>query len=336
MTSIDIQRLIKGGEFPDNCPYPELVETHISWVVLCDQFVYKIKKPMHYAFLDFSTLKKRKYYCHRELELNSRLTSDLYLEVVPIRFHLDHFLVGGNRGVVKDYAVRMRRLDREKQMDVLLRKNSVSEQDIEKLAILMARFHEKAPVIRELDPTDLRSRFNALGNEADYLTLQHGTQAAELIHEAVLASNQFLSEKERLLGDRLEQGYYRDGHGDLHARNIFLLPQPVVFDCIEFNDEYRYIDVLNEMAFLCMDLDAFGRPDLSEFLIARYHEQLPCIRNRAERQLFDYYKAYRANVRAKVNSLRAKSASNQNQKKQALDESLRYLKLMASYVSSFG
>ena len=119
----------------------------------------------------------------------------------------------------------------------------------------------------------------------------------------------------------------------MHTRNIFLLPEPQLFDCIEFNDEYRQIDVLNEVAFLCMDLDALGRKDLSELCIEHYNLQFATMRTPEERKLFTYYKSYRANVRAKVNGLRAKSASNKPDRKKALDEAKKYLLLMEGYLN---
>jgi uncharacterized protein len=224
MTSSDIQRLIQQGEFPVDCPNPELVETHISWVVLCNQFVYKIKKPMQYAFLDFSTLDKRQYYCEREVKLNQRLTADMYLDVVPIREHDGCLTVDGALGVVQDYAVRMRRLNRQKQMDVLLGLNQVTKNDIIHLADHMALFHSKADIVRNVDPMDVRSRFNALADESGYLNSALGAPAGERIRKAIVLSDRFLDQHKRLLFSRLEQGYYRDGHGDLHARKRFSAP----------------------------------------------------------------------------------------------------------------
>ncbi len=131
---------------------------------------------------------------------------------------------------------------------------------------------------------------------------------------------------------RLKSGFFRDCHGDLHTRNIFLLPEPQPFDCIEFNDDYRQIDTLNEVAFLCMDLDAMGRQDLSEVFIKHYNRLFTVMRNEEERKLFVYYKCYRANVRAKVNSLRARSTEDSIAKTKALAEARKYLFLMEGYI----
>lgn len=136
-----------------------------------------------------------------------------------------------------------------------------------------------------------------------------------------------------MLEHRLKAGYFRDCHGDLHSRNIFLLPDPQPFDCIEFNDDYRHIDVLNEIAFLCMDLDAFGRHDLSELFFNSYNNLFPTAETKEDYLLFVYYKSYRSNIRAKVNSLRARSAINEAQQLLALKEAERYLRLMNSYIN---
>jgi aminoglycoside phosphotransferase family enzyme len=141
MTKEQINKLILEGNSPGSCNKPELIETHISWVFLCDQFVYKIKKPIHYSFLDFSTVEKRKYYCQKEIELNRRLTEDIYLDVQPVNKLSDQFFIGNEEGEVIDYAVRMRKLDRDKQMNELLINDKVTETDIQNLSKKIANFH---------------------------------------------------------------------------------------------------------------------------------------------------------------------------------------------------
>ena len=145
----------------------ELLETHISWVLLSDAFVYKIKKPIQYSFLDFSTLAKRKYYCGREVTLNRRLTDDIYLDVQPVKERPGKIFIGGDEGALLDYAVRMRRMNSDTQMDVLLSKNKVQHSDVRKLAEKIAFFHKKADIIYEKDILDVQKKFNDLGEERD-------------------------------------------------------------------------------------------------------------------------------------------------------------------------
>lgn len=330
MTKSEVADLIRGEVFL-GCVQPELVETHISWVILCDEFVFKIKKPISYSFLDFSTLEKRLFFCRRELLLNQRLVSNMYLEVLEVKKTSRGFLIGSPEGETIDYAIKMHRQDRTKQMDVLLEKDKVTAADMERLAQRIALFHTTTTIITDADPMGVRQKFNDLGAETEFLKEQLGTWSSDLITTALQKSETFIQENKELLQARVRDGFFRDGHGDLHSRNIFLLPEPVIFDCIEFNDTYRQIDVLNEVAFLCMDLDAFGKTELSNHFIAHYNKLFPAMQTEAERKLFTYYKSYRANVRAKVNSLRARSVDNEPARKKVLSESERYLRLMEKY-----
>jgi aminoglycoside phosphotransferase family enzyme len=173
-----------------------------------------------------------------------------------------------------------------------------------------------------------------LEDQKEFLSEQLGDKYKEIINHAIKVSDSFI-EKKDLLAARLRDGFYRDCHGDLHSRNIFLLPAPVPFDCIEFNDDFRQIDVLNEVAFLCMDLDAFDRKDLSDLFIEDYNLSFPAIKTNEDHRLFIYYKSYRANVRAKVNSLRAKSAVDKEDKTNSLIAAAKYLDLMDDYLKVF-
>ena len=332
MTKEQINTLLAPGKFPGSCGSPELVETHISWVFLCDQFVYKIKKPIRYSFLDFSTIEKRKYYCEREIELNRRLTDDVYLDVQTLREKQGNIFIGEADRAVIDYAVRMRKLDGDKQMDRLLLQNKVTETDIQNLAEKIASFHANTKIIYDKDIFDIHKKFIDLGGEREYLRDQLNPKSSGIISHAIEISGKFHDAHKTLLTNRFKVGFYRDCHGDLHSRNIFLLPAPQPFDCIEFNDDYRQIDVLNEVAFLCMDLDAFERKDLSALFLARYNSLFPSIKTEEDRKLFIYYKSYRANIRAKVNSLRARDAKNDAERNLILAEVNKYLLLMQRYL----
>ena len=331
MTRLEINKLIDSGEFPEPTEQRELIETHISWVILCDKFVYKIKKPMKYSFLNFTTPELRKYYCEREIKLNKRLTDNVYIEVVTIRKDGENINMGGDKGTEIDYAVKMHKLEGEKQMDRLLASNKVKPVDIENLAEKIASFHKSTKVITQKNLLDIQEDFNDLKSERDYVKKQLGKEYGAMIDKAIDFSDKFIHQHSDLLSTRLKNGFYRDCHGDLHSRNIFLLPEPVPFDCIEFNNEFRQIDVLNEIAFLCMDLDAADRSDFSELFLESYIQQFKAINTQDERNLFVYYKAYRANVRAKVSSLRARSAASEIDKSAALRTAEKYLLLMINY-----
>ncbi|QEC69186.1 hypothetical protein FRZ67_18405 [Panacibacter ginsenosidivorans] len=332
MTKEQINKLLLEGSFPEDLSRPELIETHISWVFLCNRLVYKIKKPIHYSFLDFSTIEARKYYCEREVELNRRLSDDMYLDVQTVRESSGNVFIGEKDGVIIDHAVRMRKMDREKQMDLLLASNKVTQSDIQHLAEKIASFHKRANIIYEKDILDVQKKFNDLGAEKDYLGEYLNSNSSIIISQAIDMSYAFMERNKDLVAARLKAGYFRDCHGDLHSRNIFLLPSPLPFDCIEFNDDYRQIDVLNEIAFLCMDLDAFGRQDLSDLFLSCYNDFFPSIKTEKDRKLFIYYKSYRSNIRAKVNSLRSRDSKNDAERKLILSEVDKYLKLMNTYI----
>ena len=334
MTKEQINSLLYNGIFPETTVKRELIETHISWVIICDQFVYKIKKPVQYSFLDFSTLEMRKHFCEREIELNKRLTDNVYIDVQPICERQGILRIGSKEGSLLDFAVRMHKLDREKQMDILLSKNMVTGQDIKNLAEKIAFFHKNTEIIYKKDFLDIQAKFNDLAAEGEFLANQLDRNCSDIISHAIATSDTFMENNKELLAARLSAGFFRDCHGDLHSRNIFLLPAPQPFDCIEFNDDFRQIDVLNEVAFLCMDLDAFGREDLSALFIEYYNHFFPTMKTSEDRSLFIYYKSYRANVRAKVNSLRAKDPRNSADKTNALSAAYKYLRLMDGYLRS--
>ena len=233
MIQEQINNLLIKGEFPEVSAERELIETHISWVFLCHRFVYKIKKPIKYSFLDFSTLEKRKKYCKREIELNKRLTDDIYLDVVPINRLNDRYIIGSNVGTVIDYAVRMLKMDRTKQMDQLLLQKKVTKSDILNLAKKIAVFHGNTVIIYQKEVLDIQEKFNDLEAEQEYLAAQsNGSIYATIIGSAIKTSDDFLQRNEDLLGSRLRAGFFRDCHGDLHSRNIFLLPSPQPFDLL--------------------------------------------------------------------------------------------------------
>jgi len=226
-------------------------------------------------------------------------------------------------------------------MDLLARGNRLREMDIDGLAELLGRFHRGAAVIREGDARGeamvMRDLFNDLGREKEVLRLGLGAWAAEVVDRAMAFSDRFLRANGALLDARRRAGLYRDGHGDLHCRNIFLLERPQVFDCIEFNDGLRQVDVLNDIAFLCMDLDSFGCGGLAERFVEGYCRAFPEAMGGEERmggderRLLNYYKGYRANIRAKINSLRARSATSAEERGKAMEAAAGYLRLMDGY-----
>lgn len=330
MTAQQIETLIEQRNIPEKTNTLSLVETHISWVLLTDHFAYKIKKPLQFSFLDFSTLEARKHSCEREVTLNKRLTSGIYLGVLPIWQENSTIKIGNKEhGQIIDYAVQMKRLDTERQMHKLLENNKVQAPQIAQLATQLADFHSKTDIIK--DPFDLQNldeKFADILKITDFVEKTWGTNVQESIQNAVRISSQFLKQYAARFQERNTRGFVIDGHGDLHSGNIFLLDEPVIFDCIEFNDQFRYVDMLDEIAFLCLDFDFYERPDLEKLFLEHYLHQMPCIEGETDQKIFLYYKLYRANVRLKVTCL---GLMQHNGADQDLSIAQRYLHLLKTY-----
>jgi uncharacterized protein len=332
MNSSQIKMVIAPGSGQLSAPGWKLVETHISYVLLGPSYAYKIKKNIKYSFLDFSTLKKRKHFCEREVLLNNRLTSGVYLAVVPIRKQKSGLKIEGTSGDIIDYAIKMKRLQESKQMHLMLLNKTVTIAHVEALANTIRKFHDKTTVVkRNFNPAAFAEQFNDINSVKDIIISSLSPLHGKLIDKAVSLSNKFLDHYEEVFKQRVENGFVKDCHGDLHSRNIFLYRNPVIFDCIEFNDAFRHIDVLDELAFFCMDLEADGFHQLSNSFLHFYFSKSNDTFGKTERLLFTYYKCYRANVRAKVNALRAMQPGEQL-KNQKFEEANKYIELMRTYM----
>ena len=234
-----------------------MVETHISYIFFTDEHVYKVKKPVDYGFLDFTTLAKRRVYCHKEVELNRRISPDVYLGVVEIREQGGLYAVEGP-GRTAEYAVKMRRLLRERSMDWLLKQGLVTTEDVDRIATRIARFHHKAqrgPHVTEHG--DLEAvRKNVEENFAQTRKYIDIALSADIYDDLVAYSRAFLDARRAVFDARESEGRIRDCHGDLHTTQIFLeTPADCgnsdgisIIDCIEFNERFRYSDVAEDIA----------------------------------------------------------------------------------------
>ncbi|WP_257668809.1 hypothetical protein [Parapedobacter tibetensis] len=332
----EIEQLREGESFRNQREKSALIETHISWVILTDQYAYKIKKSIQVTFLDFSSLEKRKYYCEQELILNKRLAPQMYLNVIPIFKKGNTVSLNQQEGEVIDYAVFMKRMDMAKEMDKLLKENNVDKHLIKNLAAKISAFHLQATVVKKKTEIDSQQGlFNDLSTVQPFVRKHLGDHYAAIIQHAIKKSDNFLSNYRAYLAERSLQGYVRDLHGDLHTSNIFLCEDPVIFDCIEFSDELRQIDVLDEIAFLCMDLEAYGRPDLSEYFYQNYLQYSEMKITKEARLLFNYYKCHRANIRAKVHTLYAIETADKTILTQRLQAVSTYLAALENYMVEF-
>lgn len=329
-----IHALIDNRSLPGNYMNTDLKETHISWIILTDDLAYKIKRPVSYSFADFSSPEKRKHLCYKELELNRRLAPDMYLDVLPVTNKMIEIKPENKREEVIDYAVQMKRMDNNKEMDKLLKNKKVNTRQIDKLAKKVSGFHKQARVINKpFNINNLKEDYSDIKSVGSYVKKMAGENWEKKIAGCIEKSSMFLNINNDLINDRVKNNFRKDCHGDLNAYNIFLYDDPVIFDCIEFNDDFREIDILNEIAFLCVDLDFFDREDLGEIFCDKYFKYSRTEDNPDTKKLLAYYKSYRANIRAKVTLISAKK-SDTNINSQKIKDSKKYIDLMKKYSES--
>lgn len=285
----------------------DVIETHISWVILTGHYAYKIKKPLSLGFLDFSTLAARRGYCEEELRLNQRLAPGLYEAVVPITGSPDCPVVGGN-GSAFEYAVKMREFAQTALASRLLADGALSAAHIDALAARIAGFHAQTGVAAQGSPYGLPEAVIAPARE-NFAQLER--LLPEPADQARCAAIRAWTEGEfqsrwALFDARHRQGFVRECHGDLHLGNVVMLDGTLTpFDCIEFNPALRWIDVMSEVAFLAMDLADRHRGDFANRFLNAYLETSA---DYGGLSVLRFYLVYRALVRAKVHALRAAQA----------------------------
>lgn len=328
------QALINALQNPALYPYPvdefQVIETHISWVLLTGPYAYKFKKAVNFGFLDFTELAARKHFCEEEVRLNQRLTKDLYLEALPITGSVEAPQLGGD-GPVIEYAVKMRQFPQSQLLGEMQARGELTPEHIDALAAQIAHFHLDAPRVPVEHPlgtpdavmNPVRQNFEQirplLDDAADLQLLDALEAWAETSFERL----------KPLLARRKAEGFIRECHGDIHLGNATLLDDKVVlFDCIEFNEPFRLIDIVSDAAFLAMDLEdrglkAFARRFVSSWLeLTGDYAALP---------LLNFYKAYRAMVRGKVNLFRLAQEENAEQRAAILRQYRSYASLAERY-----
>lgn len=345
-----LPELVQALLNPEAYPEPpqqgiELLQTQMSFVFLTGDYVYKVKKSVNLGYLDYTTLDKRHFYCQREVELNRRLCPDAYLGVVPISRDKGNISIEG-QGEVIEYAVKMRHLPQQAMMNVLLAGNQVSAQMLSSVAQKLVEFHQQA---------ETNADISAFGN-LDAITQNTGenfTQTEKYIGNTITRekyrrikdyTDSFIGRNASLFRKRIASGRIRDCHGDLHAAHICFLSNLktassltnslidgiCIYDCIEFNDRFRYCDVASEIAFLAMDLDRYRRADLSRSFVNAY---VAGSRDKELLELLNFYKCYRAYVRGKVASFQLDDPYiSEEEKAKTLAVARRYFDLAESYL----
>ena len=304
-----IRALLVPTRYGEGVTEVDLVQTHISWIVLAGPYAYKIKKPVKLPFLDFSTLEQRKLNCENELRLNRRFSPDLYLGVLGI-FNTPQAPMWQGNGAPIEYAVKMRRFAQSARLDRLCATDALLPTHVAELARAVVKFHQSAAIAAPLSGWGSAAsvRQQALQNFSDLRTLlQAPHERAQL-----QALEQWTEQQHRglapLMAARQQAGFVRECHGDLHLANVVLIDQRLtIFDCIEFSDALRWIDVASELSFTYMDLLAHDKPGLASWFI---NEALSHSGDYACAPLLRYYAVYRALVRAKIALLQTGPGDN--------------------------
>ena len=319
--------------YPHRPAQVDVVQTHISFIFIAGNEVYKVKKAVDFGFLDFTTLEKRKFYCEEELRLNRRLAPETYLGVEAITEDAAGGLALNGTGRIVEYAVRMKKLPMDRMLGRLLAEGKCDPSVIDSVAAKLADFHRRA---------ETGGRIDALGG-VETIRLNHEENFAQTAsyvgvtiprgrYEFIRAYDRdFLKRQEPLFGRRVAEHRIRDGHGDLHLEHICVENGITIFDCIEFNERFRFGDVAAEVAFLAMDLDYNGYGDWAESFVEAYirHSGDPDIR-----RLLNFYRCYYAYVRGKVVGFRIKDpAIDDKGRAEAKATAARYFDLAYTYAA---
>ena len=309
----------------------QLIETHISWLILTGDYVYKIKKPVNLGFLDFSTLEKRRFCCNEELRLNSRLAAEIYLDVVAITGTPGKPVLQGS-GEAIEYAVRMVQFPQQAQLDNMLAEGKLHHNHIDAIAVMVAKFHQATNIApADSDFGDPQHVYHPVAE--NFSQIREHLQTNDYEHELAELeswSKSAFAALTPVFDQRKQGGFIRECHGDMHLRNlVWFNNKPMAFDCLEFNPALRWIDTLSEVAFLVMDLQDRKQPELAQRFLNNYLQQSGDYQGV---QVLRFYLAYRALVRAKVAAIRAgQQGIAEAEQNEAIAEFQAYLQLAQSY-----
>ncbi|MBF2065034.1 MAG: AAA family ATPase [Calothrix sp. C42_A2020_038] len=297
-----IQQMLLPGFYPHPCKENiELIQTHCSYVLLTGDYVYKLKKPVNFGFLNYSTLELRHKFCHEELRLNKRGAAELYLEVLPISQFGENYKLDDTTSII-EYTLKMRQFPDEGLFSTMFESGKITESHIEDLGRVVALYHSKS------ETNDYISSFGSVAQVREAFdqnyeqTIKYigGPQTQQQFDETKQYTDKFFEQRSQLFQSRVDNKFIRECHGDLHARNICLWhDQILLFDCIEFNEPFRFVDVMYDVAFTVMDLEARGRKDLANVFLNTYSEQTG---DWEGLQVLPLYLSRQAYVRAKVTS----------------------------------
>jgi aminoglycoside phosphotransferase family enzyme len=275
----------------------EVIETHMAWVFLTNLFAYKLKKPVQYEFLDFSTLAARKLDCQLELNLNRRLAPDVYLAVVPLTQDCQGTLRIDGRGTAIDWLVKMRKLPRDRMLDRAIRNGAATPEDVQRVGRLLSKFYCEAPRVAMSTAEYCTRLIGSIGQTRTQLLEPSFGLPRQIIESIASSLLRFVDQHALQFEERLRAGCMLDAHGDLRPEHICLERPPVIIDCLEFSRDFRLLDPASELSFLTLECDLLGATAISRLLWKTYIEQTG---DAVPHELRRFHRSYHALIRARI------------------------------------
>jgi len=332
---IEIEAKVAFLRRPDAYPEPtrsvEVLETHMSWVFLTDAHAYKLKKPVRYGLLDYTTVAARQWNCEQEVALNRLLAPDVYLGTVPLTTDAQGALRIGGKGPVVDWLVKMRRLRVEDTLQYAIEAAAIRKEDVVRVARRLCAFYRDRPK-EKVSPEAYCATIRAqIAEDRDTLLLpKYGLEQAP-IEDIAAAQGRFLDREGDLLAGRARSERVVEGHGDLRPEHIYLGDPPLIVDCLEFHRALRIVDPASELAFLAMECDRLGAPAIDAWLFEVYRAEM---RDDPPRRLVDFYKGRHALTRAVI-AIRHLDDGPALDPRKWRERTARYLGLAAVYANHF-
>ena len=327
-----VRFLQRPGSYPERPAAIEAIESHMSWVFLTDSYAYKLKKPVCYPFLDYSTIEARRENCAAEVRLNRRFAPEIYLGVVPLNIERSGDLRLGGEGKPCDWLVKMVRLPAERTLEALIGRDKVDEVQLRRAIHVLTRVYRRAAPAG-LTAEAYRLRFDGdVQENLAALTDPAFELSSDLPDIVAGAQRRFLGSKAALLNARVEGGRIVEGHGDLRPEHIYLGDPPLIMDCLEFNRDLRLLDPVDELAYLAIECHRLGAPHLGDVVLETYRadtgDQPPDL-------LVDFYASARAMLRAKLAIWHLADAHRPDAEKWRA-RTMRYLYIAADHAARLG
>ncbi|HEX7685799.1 MAG TPA: hypothetical protein VF446_20060 [Trinickia sp.] len=326
----NVALLSEASSYPEHPRTVEVVETHMSWVFLTDLHVYKLKKPVRYDYLDFSTLAARRHFCEEEVRLNRRLAASVYLDVVPLARTESGVIQVGGQGTVVEWLVKMRRLPAERMLDRALTDGTAGAAEAHAVAVRLGAFHLSLPGAPVTAQAYRQRLHQAIAENEQALCDRAFALPVDEVRALCEAQRAVLNRHSTLFDERVAAGRVVEGHGDLRPEHVCLAPPISIIDCLEFSEQLRTLDAADEAGFLALECERLGRADFARAFLSAYAEATG---DTPPAALMRFYQSHRAVVRAKIAVWHLQEAAYRGSPKwNALAR--RYLQLAGEHIAS--